>query len=208
MRAILGGTFDPVHRGHLHAAAVGGSLLGAATVTLMLAARPWHRDTPETSAEHRLAMLRLAAAANPGLAVSDWEAARQRPSYTVDTLAAFGQDRPLVWLIGADAFAAVGSWHRAADLPALCHFLVLDRPGSDRDRAMPAGFRRAADPRVLAARASGYVCFAEGPMLDISATQVRRAVAAHDDAVCRLLTPEVWAYIGRHGLYGKSRSGG
>ena len=207
MKAILGGTFDPVHRGHLHAAAVGASLLGVPKVTLMLAARPWHRAAPATSVEHRLRMLHLAAGADPHLEVSDWEAKRDGPSYTVDTLTALADGEPLVWLIGGDAFAAVESWHRVADLPALCHFLVLNRPGASHDVRTPDGFRHLDEPAALADVPSGCVCFAGAPMLDVSATDVRRAIA-NDDTVGGLLTPEVWAYIRTHGLYGRRRPGG
>ena len=207
MKAILGGTFDPVHRGHLHAAGVGRSLLGVPRVTLMLAARPWHRAAPATSVEHRLRMLHLAAGADPHLTVSDWEARREGPSYTVDTLTALADGEPLVWLIGGDAFAAVDSWHRVDDLPALCHFLVLARPGTRHDVRTPAGFRRLDDPAALARVPSGCVCFASAAMLDVSATRVRRAIA-NGDAAGGLITPEVWAYIKCHGLYGRRRPGG
>lgn len=207
MKAILGGTFDPVHRGHLHAAAVARSLLGVPKVTLMLAARPWHRAAPATSVEHRLRMLHLAAGADPHLTVSDWEARRDGPSYTVDTLTALADAEPLVWLIGGDAFAAVESWHRVADLPALCHFLVLKRPGTRPDVRTPDGFRRLDEPAALARVRSGCVCFADAAMLDVSATRVRRAIA-NDDAVGGLITPDVWAYIRTHGLYGRRRPGG
>lgn len=207
MQAILGGTFDPVHRGHLHAAAVGRALLAAPKVTLMLAARPWHRAAPATSAEHRLRMLRLAAGADPPLVVSDWEARREGPSYTVDTLAALADGEPLVWLIGGDAFAAVDSWHRVDDLAGLCHFLVFNRPGTRYDEPMPRGFRRIDDPAALARWPSGCVCFADATMLDVSATCIRRRIS-RGGAVDGLLTPEVWAYIRVHGLYGRRRPGG
>ena len=207
MKAILGGTFDPVHRGHLHAAAVGRSLLCAPKVTLMLAARPWHRAAPATSVEHRLRMLRLAAGADPRLEVSDWEARREGPSYTVDTLTALADGQPLVWLIGGDAFAAVDSWHRVDDLAGLCHFLVLNRPGTPCEERTPRGFRRTDDPAALANLPSGCVCFATATMLDVSATRVRLRISS-GAAVDGLLTPEVWAYIRTHGLYGRRRPGG
>ena len=202
MQAILGGTFDPVHRGHLHAAAVGRSLLAVPKVTLMLAARPWHREAPATSVEHRLRMLRLAAGEDPHLVVSDWEVRREGPSYTVDTLTALADGEPLVWLIGGDAFAAVDTWHRVDDLPALCHFLVLNRPGTRYDERIPKGFRRIDDPAALVRWPSGCVCFASAAMLDVSATRVRRRISS-GGAVDGLLTPEVWAYIRTHGLYGR-----
>lgn len=207
MQAILGGTFDPVHRGHLHAAAAGRALLAAPKVTLMLAARPWHRAAPATSVQHRLQMLRLAVGADPHLDVSDWEARREGPSYTVDTLTALADGEPLVWLIGGDAFAAVDSWHRVADLPALCHFLVLSRPGTRYGGRLPRGFRRVDDPATLARLPSGCVCFAPAAMLDVSATGIRRRIL-RGETVDGLLTPEVWAYIRVHGLYGRRQPGG
>ena len=218
MQAILGGTFDPVHRGHLHAASVGRALLNAPAATLMLAARPRHPAAPATSVAHRLRMLRLAVATVPGLAASDREARRDGPSYAVDTLAALLDGEPLVWLIGADAFAAVASWHRAEDLPTLCHFLVFDRPGAVIDNRTPPGFRTVRDAAELGQRPSGCVLFAHAPMLDVSATRIRRDIAmrgggtvgdgtgsgvAEYDAVGALLTPEVRDYIRLHGLYGR-----
>ena len=132
MMALLGGTFDPVHCGHLRAARLGRAALGSDLVTLVLAARPGHRSAPAAAVEHRWQMLRRATARRPWLRLSRLEAARAGPSYTVDTLAALAGERPLVWLIGADAAAEIGTWHRAEELPALCNLLVLDRPGADR----------------------------------------------------------------------------
>ena len=206
---MLGGTFDPVHRGHLHAAGAARAALGAARVTLLLAARPWHRAAPAASVAHRWRMLGLALRDQPGLARSDREVARQGPSYTVATLRELGPGAPLVWLIGSDAAAAIGQWHRAEELAGLCHLLVFDRPrnGSGVERpAPPAGFRvveRAAD---LAGSASGGVHHLATPMLDVSATQVRRAASAGADGGA-LVPARVWAYIRRHGLYGASPAG-
>ena len=87
VRALLGGTFDPIHRGHLHAARVGRRILNTPAVTLLPAARPRHRAPPVASIAHRWRMLRLAAESEPGLEASRLEIARPGPSYTVDTLA-------------------------------------------------------------------------------------------------------------------------
>lgn len=199
MMALLGGTFDPVHRGHLHAAWLGRETLGADAVTMVLAARPWHRPAPAADVGHRWQMLRLAAAGKPWLRPSRLEAARAGPTYTVDTLAGLAAHRPLVWLIGSDALAAIAEWHRAEQLPALCHLLVFNRPGSMRP-PVPAGFEEAG-AEALAVRGAGAIHYLDAPMLAASGTGVRCAIAAGREPDA-LLPAEVWAYIRRHKLYG------
>ena len=141
IEAILGGTFDPVHLGHLHAARIGCQALNAPAATLLLAARPRHRAPPVASIEQRWRMLQLAAQTDCRLRPSDLEVARPGPSYAVDTLAALAGRKPLVWFIGSDALASVASWQRASELPSLCHFLVFDRPGAGR-QTLPADSER------------------------------------------------------------------
>lgn len=203
--AILGGTFDPVHLGHLHAAEAGRRALNAAAVRLVAAARPRHRGEPGAGVEHRWRMLCLACEQRPGLAASDVEIVRDGPSYTVDTLAELGGDEPLVWLIGDDAVDALGSWHRARQLPALCHLLVFARPGRRAQRrSLPQGFEEVRDIGELDSRQSGCVHYLAAAMLDVSATRIRQSIAAGQDAGA-LLPEGVWDYIRRHGLYGAKR---
>ena len=220
MRAILGGTFDPVHLGHLHAALVGGALVGASSVTLLLAARPWHRSPPRANVEHRWAMLRLAAldanagrlpphigapasSSRPVLEASERELVRPGPSYTVATLAEMADERPLVWFLGADALASIHTWHRVEELPALCHLLVFNRPGeTDHAQGLPCGFTRLANAAELRCRPSGGIHHVAAEMTPISATTVRRRVLAGADAAA-LLSPRVWAYIRERALYAK-----
>ena len=202
MQAILGGTFDPVHLGHLRIAQAGQDVLGAESVTLMLSARPWHRAPPQAAAEHRWNMLCLAAQSTPGLVASDIEARRPGPSYTADTLQELrrraGSAKPLVWLIGDDAVALLPSWRNHGALPGLCHLLVFAREGGPR--RVPDGFRLARCPQELSELPSGGVHFAETPPLAVSSTEVRRIIATKGDAGA-LLPAAVWAYIRRHGLY-------
>ncbi len=198
--AILGGTFDPVHAGHIHAARAARDALGTPSVTLLPAARPSHRSA-HASIEHRWRMLELVAETDPTLVPSDAEISRPGPSYTVDTLADAVGEGPLVWLIGRDALADIDSWHDVERLASLCHLLVLDRPGESRPRpAAPPGFDLVGDAGQLAARTSGGLAWLTNPMLDISASQVRRMIAKGEDA-STLLTDEVWSYIRAHGLY-------
>ena len=202
-KAVLGGTFDPVHSGHLHAAHAGRKALGVATVTLLPAGRPWHRAAPAASVEHRWQMLGLAVGPEAGLARSDLEIVRPGPTYTVDTLRALAGDAPVVWLIGADALADVASWHQADALAALCHLLVLNRPGGSAGTKPPSGFVQAEDATELARHRCGRIHHLSAEMRDISASQVRAAIAAGEDASA-WLPPRVWAYIKAHGLYGRS----
>ena len=201
MKAILGGTFDPVHYGHLHAARRARVALGVPHITLLLAARPGHRAAPLAGICDRWRMVRLATRQDAGLVASDLEVVRPGPSYTVDSLSDLHGGEPLVWLIGRDALADVPSWHRAGELASLCHFVVLDRPGVDRSEPLvPRGFERIDDVAHLVERPSGGLYCLPNAMLGISASQVRRMIAEGGDASA-LLPPDVWTYICTQGLY-------
>ena len=151
LRAILGGTFDPVHVGHLHAARAVRRELGLDSVTLVLSARPPHRSAT-ASAEDRWRMLELAAAGDAGIETSDLELQRRGPSYSIDTIEAFrARGETVVWILGSDGLDAFRTWHRYEAFAAACHLAVMARPpaavtnpsrvrGSGRcRRAGPAG---------------------------------------------------------------------
>ena len=150
-------------------------------------------------------MLGLAVRQEPGLARSDLEIVRQGPSYTVDTLGALAGDAPVVWFIGGDALAAIASWHRADELPALCHLLAFDRPGSNPrqhpPRNVPKGFVEAQDAADLKRHQGGRIHFLRCDMRAVSASEVRRTIAAGGDPSAWLPQP-IWAYIKAHHLYG------
>ena len=203
IEAILGGTFDPVHVGHLHAALTGCEALQAPSATLLLAARPQHRRAPAASIEQRCRMLQQAAQTDARLHPSDRQIKHPGPSYAVDTLAAMAGAKPLVWLIGSDALASVGEWQRSGELAELCHFLVFDRPGVKR-QAPPAGFQPLTEASLLAERPSGGILYVDTPMLTVSSTQIRQAIAAGEDASA-LLPLAVWAYIRANALYRGAR---
>ena len=202
LRAILGGTFDPVHVGHLHAARAVRRELGLDSVTLVLSARPPHRSA-SASAEDRWRMLQIAAADDAGddagIEASDLELRRRGPSYSIDTIEAFrARGETVVWILGSDGLDAFRTWHEYEAFAAACHLAVLPRPPA-AVTALP-GFRETGDAAALAGQDTGLLFRARTPMLDVSATRVRAAIARGEDA-SGLLTPAVWHYIRNRGLY-------
>jgi len=209
---ILGGTFDPVHFGHLRLAEEAADACGLAQVVLIPAAAPNLRDAPATPATHRLEMVRLATLGNARLAVDDRELRREGMSYTVDTLATlradFGATRPICLILGADAFLRLPRWSRWLRLFELCHILVATRPGYELERQVAAHdeldsqwrLREVALP-ALSRRPAGGVARLEIPLLEISASDLR-ARMSRGVSVRYLLPPAVVDYIAVHRLYG------
>lgn len=196
VRAFLGGTFDPVHLGHLHAARSVADVLGV-SVNLVLAAEPPHRAALANVTD-RWEMLRLAVSGDPALAASDMELRRGGPSYSIDTIEALGDGDPIVWIIGSDGLGSFGTWHRFRAFARCCHVVVVLRPGTELV-SLP-GFSRVDDPRCLARRDPGCLFVLSHPMLDVSATCVRRVLSVGGDASA-LLPSQVWTYIKQRGLY-------
>lgn len=192
--AILGGTFDPVHNGHLRAAWEAAEALDA-EVHLVPAHVPPHRPAPVAGAAQRVAMLRAALGGQQRLVLDTRELRREGPSWTVDTLhdlrAELGPQRPLVLLVGADAFAGLASWHRWRELFELAHVGVLTRPGAAAglppELAAEVAPRRVERADALRAAAAGRVLAIAVTALDISASQVRAALA--DGRSPRYLVP-------------------
>jgi nicotinate-nucleotide adenylyltransferase len=211
--AILGGTFDPVHNGHLRLAEEARSTLGMAEVRWIPAGRPPHRDAPHCTAEHRLAMVRLAIAGNPAFSLDPSEVLSGSPSYSVPTIERLrqqvGAQRPLVLLLGVDAFLGLSGWHRWQELFALAHLAVATRPGCllDAEKMEPrlAGeFRRrlCRDAAELGAANAGSIFHFAITALDISATALRATLAA-GGSVRYLLPDPVLDYISTHQLYSR-----
>ena len=213
MIACYGGTFDPVHNGHLAAAEDVLTRAHCEEVRLIPCHRPPHRGRPLATSEQRLAMLRLAVQGRPGLVIDDRELRRAGPSYTVDTLEALrtemGPDVALGWVLGSDAFAELDSWHRWQELPRLAHLLVLERPGSALPRLGPVGEllaeRRVTDPRELHRVPAGLIWGVGQRPMTVSATEVRRTLAGARSA-SHLLPLPVWAYIEQVGLYDSNQA--
>ncbi|WP_376695062.1 nicotinate-nucleotide adenylyltransferase [Wenzhouxiangella sp. EGI_FJ10305] len=205
---IFGGTFDPVHYGHLRAAAEVCEKLAVDDFRLLPAGIPPHRDYTGAEAYHRLAMLELALAPYPDLTVDEREVRRDGPSYMVETLASIRDEagpRPIILCLGQDAANKLNGWHRWRELLELAHLLVMKRPRSrpkySGEVAEVLRERRVRRANQLMETESGRVCYLGVTQLAISSTDIRRQVADGRDP--RFLLPStVLAYIRKHGLYG------
>lgn len=205
--AILGGTFDPIHFGHLRSA-LELSQMGFDEVRLMPCHVPAHRETPHCSAEQRLAMVELAVENEPRLAVDKRELEREGDSFTVDTLTEMrdelGAQVSLNLVMGMDAFLGLPSWRQWERLAELANIVVTERPGSimpnDGVMARFIKARKVSSIEALCDAASGRVLVQPLPLLDISATRIRALIDSGHSA--RYLLPEsVWDYIEQHRLY-------
>ena len=210
--AIFGGTFDPVHWGHLRIASEAAAALKLPEVRLIPSKAPVHREAPGATGEQRLAMLRLAVKEVPGLAVDDRELTRDTPSYAVLTLESLRVEfplRPLIWLIGVDAFVHINQWYEWPRLFDLAHFVVLNRPGFAVSQALSPSLNavwhgrltRSAD--MLTHTTHGSIYLQTVTPQAISATSIRNTIAAGatDDTLLPFLPKPVLAYIRAHQLY-------
>ncbi len=204
---ILGGTFDPIHYGHLRPALELLEALELAEVRFVPCRIPAHRATPSVTAEQRLALVRLATADQPGFVADERELRREGPSYMVDTLASlradFG-DTPLCLIVGADAFRDLPTWRRWRELTRWAHLVVMRRPGAPQ--SLPPALEEFVTPRVihdplgLRQKPAGGVLFQPVTQLDISATRIRVLLARGQSP--RYLLPEaVLAAIHDRALY-------
>ena len=209
---MFGGTFDPVHYGHLRTAHE--LLLGAelAEVRFIPCADPPHRDVPVAAADLRVAMVRAATADHPGFVVDERELHRQGPSYSVDTLGSLRADfaeRPLCLLLGMDAFLGLPQWHRWEEILALSHLVVAHRPGW---RAPTEGAihdllqaRRCLEPRELRLSQFGRIHVMPVTQLEIASTNLREMVRSGNDP--KYLTPDsVRAIIEESNCYAENSS--
>jgi nicotinate-nucleotide adenylyltransferase len=199
---LLGGTFDPIHNGHVAAAGAAQTALGLDTITLIPSHIPPHRRDPVgATSEQRFEMARLAAAEHPGWSASRIELDRDGPSYTYDTLVTLGErsesrSTQIFFITGADAFAEIDTWSRYPAVLDLANFVVVSRPGitldSLRDR-VPSAFRDRPS-------ASTRVILVEAHTPDISSTDIRRRVRA-GNSLSGFVPDPVARYIAAHRLY-------
>ena len=219
---LFGGTFDPVHIGHLCLAHEAREQLGLDRVCWIPAGQPPLRSQPQTPATDRLAMVRLAIAGNADFFVDDSEVSRPQASYTVETLrrlrVRWGPSQPLVLLLGADAFSRFTQWHAWQEIFSLAHIGVATRPGHatgvPKGDSIDAGgtmladspalaaevAARTADPAALSKSPAGSIVAFRITPLDVSATAIRARLVEHR-LPRYLLAGNVLDYIERHHLY-------
>ena len=204
---ILGGTFDPVHCGHLSLAVEMKKRLGLDTVRLVPAARPRLRAPPVATAARRLEMLCAAVCGVEGLAVDEREIGRTGPTCTVDTLVEIRCEHPgdpLCFILGLDAFLHLDEWERWREIPELAHLAVARRDGASLPQHGPLARllheRDAADPAELRRRPAGLVHVAELPVPEVSASHVRRRLT-RGERVDGMVPPAVFELITRQGSY-------
>ncbi len=210
--ALFGGTFDPFHNGHLRMAIEVREALLLPRIVLLPARYPPHKPRqPVSEAGHRLAMASAAVAGLPGITVSDREIRHEGLSYSLTTVREFRRAEPDVdwtFVMGADSFEEISTWHRYEELLAACDIVLLPRPGTAREPAPPAGLRiEKEEPHCYSWEGESYrlpggrrlLCPAL-PILDISSRSIREKVRS-GQCIRGLVPPEVEKYIAEHGLY-------
>ncbi len=210
---LFGGTFDPIHLGHLRLAEEMGEALGCAEVRFLPTGTPPHRPQPQASASARRDMVALAIANNPRFRLDERETGRTDPCYMVDTLTAIraelGAHIPLALFLGGDAFMGLTTWHRWAELFKLAHLAIAHRPGFGPhtwDDSLPEALRHELDqrlsehPSALAITPAGHIYLHAITQMDIAARRIRTTCRKGDSL--RYLVPDpVRAYLNQHELY-------
>ena len=207
MIGILGGTFDPIHLGHLRTALDVKERLALPEVRFIPLRFAVHRDQPGATPEQRLEMVRLATAEQPGFVTDDRELRREQPSYTLHTLQSLRAEMPsetFCLLLGSDAYQGFLGWHQPEQIMQLAHLVVMKRPGFQlpADPALQAftSDREAPDATTLAHQQAGLVHFMEVTLLDISATDIRRRIQSGTSI--RYLVPDpVAQFIRQEKIY-------
>lgn len=210
---LLGGTFDPIHLGHLDVARAAADALALEEVRLIPSHVPPHRDSPGASAYHRFAMTALAAASHKRFTASDEELLRGGASFTADTLRGLHAQGfaagELFFLTGADAFAQIATWREYPALLDLSHFVVCTRPGHEAGMVrdlLPDLADRMVDGRHFEETAAPRIVLLDADTANVSSSGIRRALAA-GQAIDGMVLPPVAAHIRKHGLYNARQHG-
>jgi nicotinate-nucleotide adenylyltransferase len=205
---LFGGTFNPIHFGHLNLANHLVDYLQVESVRLMPCAIPPHRETPTISAEHRMAMLALATAGNNAIVADDLELKRASTSFSIDTVIQVRQDigtqTPLFFCLGMDALSTIDSWHRWADLLDSCHIVACSRPNYQlpKDGVVTNWVEQhlCNDLSELKKQSHGYLHLCKIPPLDISSTAIRDSIKC-GKSIDYMTSKPVVNYIKQHSLY-------
>lgn len=204
---ILGGTFDPVHNGHLRLAMELVAELDLDHVRLIPNGRPPHRDQPSAAPGQRAKWIRIATTGEPQLRLDDRELLRDGPSYTVDTLASLRHDlpgQPLCLIMGRDVFAKLPEWHAWQRLFELAHIILIKRPdletGLQPQASQALDARATTDPQALQGQPAGLIYSYAPPPLAISASRIRALLAA-DKSPRYLLPDSIFGEIMDAGIY-------
>lgn len=207
---ILGGTFDPVHLGHIETARAAAAALALDRVLVLPSGTPPHRQAPSVSRYHRFAMAALAVTGVDPLRISDLEIGEAAPTYSFDTLARLHglglAPLQIFFITGADAFAEIATWSRYPQVLDMAQFVVVSRPGfrsSDLRRVLPAlASRMDAAERTAGNRGDPRIFLVDAATPDVSSTDIRRRLAA-GDSIAGLVPDPVGVYINQHGLYAR-----
>ncbi len=217
---IYGGTFDPVHNGHLRLVSEIALLAPEADIYMMPTGEPAHKEAPRATPDQRYQMLEIALSNNNFIKLDDREINRKGSTYTIDSLRQLKQSQPsetLVWIMGKDAYNGLKGWHQAEELAKYCHLLVVERPGTPsagqsinkeiESVAESIGFLKATDFEQLKQQPAGLELQISIPLLDISSTRVRELLS-HNKTTSWLIPDEVRAYIDINRLYQKTNRTG
>jgi nicotinate-nucleotide adenylyltransferase len=205
---LLGGTFDPIHHGHLQLALAACQELDLEQVKLIPCYRSPHKNQPIANPEDRFNMVKLAITEKPYFSVDDYEIKNQKPSYSIDTLqamrATLGEKTPFCWIMSMDAFLKFDLWHRWQEIPKLAHLAIANRPGSEKISSPPIldllNDRQIFNKDLLATAPAGHIILFTMPPNPISATEIRNLIRNDKDA-SNLVPKAVWEYICSRKLY-------
>lgn len=210
MIAILGGTFNPIHNGHLHLAKQLQAKLNFESVRFMPAAIPALKDAPSVTRTQRAEMVDIGISEYPDFTLDTRELSRSGTSYTIDTLTLLreelGKEVSICWLMGSDAFAHLNAWHRWQELLNYAHLVVVKRPNSDNlsdlnaDIHMLRNQNETNSVEDIRQQPHGQILVQEIAALDISSSMIRDKLKKHED-VSKLLPREVLHYIQQNHLY-------
>lgn len=205
---ILGGTFDPIHCGHLDMADAAALALNLTRIYVITANIPPHRPQPQASSFHRFAMVSMALAGRPGWRASDLELRTAATSYTADTLRKFHERAyapcELFFVLGTDSFAEISTWREYPDILDAAHFAVVSRPGFPTERLarrLPTLADRMVHPPLDAiAQIDPVVILIDAPTADVSSTAIRQR-RGEGRSIAGMVPPAVQQHIEQHGLY-------